>query len=277
MNFRMIVLQQMTTVWFLKNMGGITMKKRIKSIGMTAGLLAVLAGCSAVQTDTDYMELRQQALDTLNAEEAVRSVTDSAITVDDENQTIVNELWFIDENHWLQESRVGEDQTSWMVIYDGNQYSRNVASDLDTGWMKWETPTVMEELAKGDYEETMVLEEGQRQDDGTQITCSVPKEALEETWAENTKNLPEEFAQQSEKPESAQYTYYLDDEDKHTRIETVWKSTMKQQEGEELIDVNITSTTSATFEPVAREEAMQKIKETYQEAMSNVQNAAENS
>ena len=54
----MIVLQQMTTVWFLKNMGGITMKKRIKSIGMTAGLLAVLAGCSAVQTDTDYMELR---------------------------------------------------------------------------------------------------------------------------------------------------------------------------------------------------------------------------
>lgn len=150
MNFRMIVLQQMTTVWFLKNMGGITMKKRIKSIGMTAGLLAVLAGCSAVQTDTDYMELRQQALDTLNAEEAVRSVTDSAITVDDENQTIVNELWFIDENHWLQESRVGEDQTSWMVIYDGNQYSRNVASDLDTGWMKWETPTVMEELAKGD-------------------------------------------------------------------------------------------------------------------------------
>ena len=41
----MIVLQQMTTVWFLKNMGGITMKKRIKSIGMTAGLLAVLAGC----------------------------------------------------------------------------------------------------------------------------------------------------------------------------------------------------------------------------------------
>lgn len=273
----MIVLQQMTTVWFLKNMGGITMKKRIKSIGMTAGLLAVLAGCSAVQTDTDYMELRQQALDTLNAEEAVRSVTDSAITVDDENQTIVNKLWFIDENHWLQESRVGEDQTSWMVIYDGNQYSRNVASDLDTGWMKWETPTVMEELAKGDYEETMVLEEGQRQDDGTQITCSVPIEALEETWAENTKNLPEEFAQQSEKPESAQYTYYLDDEDKLTRIETVWKSTMKQQEGEELIDVNITSTTSATFEPVAREEAMQKIKETYQEAMSNVQNAAENS
>ena len=52
---------------------------------------------------------------------------------------------------------------------------------------------------------------------------------------------------------------------------------MKQQEGEELIDVNITSTTSATFEPVTREEAMQKIKETYQEAMSNVQNAAENS
>lgn len=273
----MIILQQMTTVWFLKNMGGITMKKRIKSIGMTAGLLAVLAGCSAVQTDTDYMELRQQALDTLNAEEAVRSVTDSAITVDDENQTIVNELWFIDENHWLQESRVGEDQTSWMVIYDGNQYSRNVASDLDTGWTKWETPTVMEEVAKGNYEETMILEEGHRQDDGTQITCSVPKEALEETWAENTKNLPEEFAQQSEKPESAQYTYYLDDEDKLTRIETVWKSTMKQQEGEELIDVNITSTTSATFEPVAREEAMQKIKETYQEAMSNVQNAAENS
>ena len=73
------------------------------------------------------------------------------------------------------------------------------------------------------------------------------------------------------------YSYYLDDEDKLTRIETVWKSTMKQQEGEELIDVNITSTTSATFEPVAREEAMQKIKETYQEAMSNVQNAAENS
>ena len=277
MNFRMIVLQQMTTVWFLKNMGGITMKKRIKSIGMTAGLLAVLAGCSAVQTDTDYMELRQQALDTLNAEEAVRSVTDSAITVDDENQTIVNELWFIDENHWLQESRVGEDQTSWMVIYDGNQYSRNVASDLDTGWMKWETPTVMEEVAKGNYEETMILEEGQRQDDGTQITCSVPKEALEETWAENTKNLPEEFAQQSEKPESVQYTYYLDDEDKLTRIETVWKSTMKQQEGEELIDVNITSTTSATFEPVTREEAMQKIKETYQEAMNNIQKTAENS
>ena len=33
MNFRMIVLQQMTTVWFLKNMGGITMKKRIKRSG----------------------------------------------------------------------------------------------------------------------------------------------------------------------------------------------------------------------------------------------------
>ena len=135
---------------------------------------------------------------------------------------------------------------------------KTVATDLDTGWMKMDTPTVREDIAKGSYEETMVLEEGRRQEDGIQIVCNVPKEALDETWKENMKMLPEDLQMTAQRPEAAQYTYYLDHENKLKRIVATWENSMKQQDGEELIDITATGTTSIEYEPIPREEAMEE-------------------
>ena len=92
------------------------------------------------------------------------------------------------------------------------------------------------------------------------------KEALDETWKENMKMLPEDLQMTAQRPEAAQYTYYLDHENKLKRIVATWENSMKQQDGEELIDITATGTTSIEYEPIPREEAMEKIKEIYQEA-----------
>ena len=64
--------------------------RKAKLIGITAVLLAALAGCSGSQTD--YMELRQQAIDELNREDAVLSVDTSTTTMGDESETMTTEL-----------------------------------------------------------------------------------------------------------------------------------------------------------------------------------------
>lgn len=252
--------------------GGVIMRKA-KLIGITAVLLAALAGCSGSQTD--YMELRRQAIDELNREDAVLSVDTSTTTMGDESEAMTTELWYVNENYWVQESNTSEGVQSWLLFYNGAQYMKTVATGLDTGWMKMDTPTVREDIAKGDYEETMVLEEGRRQEDGIQIICSVPKEALDETWKENMKMLPEDLQMTAQRPEAAQYTYYLDNENKLKRIDAAWENTMKQQDGEELIDITATGTTSIEYESIPREEAMEKIKEIYQEASESTTNHTE--
>ena len=73
--------------------------RKAKLIGITAVLLAVLTGCSGSQTD--YMELRQQAIDELNREDAVLSVDTSTTTMGEESTTMTTELWYVNENYWV--------------------------------------------------------------------------------------------------------------------------------------------------------------------------------
>lgn len=244
------------------------MKKR-NMIGIAAALIAALAGCSAAEPD--YMELRSQALETLDQEAAVHMVNDYTISMDGQSETISTELWFVNSLTWVQITSQTGGTKNWTVTKNGEQYAQTQASELDTGWTKMDTQTVMEHVGRGVYEETMTLVEGSQENGETKIICSVPEDALFEHWQSQAQQVPEDMQETLEKPVSVQYTYYLNKEDRLSRIEALSESTMKQQAGDELKEVSISTESLAEFTPVSKDEALENIQEIYDQAVSETE------